>query len=172
MIIKFPKISKKRIKKKVLDICEKEKISYDDNGVESLLFVSNNDIRFVINNLECIFYSYGSISEENVYKFIDKPKPYYIKNIIKLSLDGKLRESINIVKELYEKGYSPNDILLTFMKFLLDGDYDISEETKLKIYELVSLNYIRVNDGIGTLLQLCGCVSNIFMYIGNKNIDL
>ena len=102
-------------------------------------------------------------------KFIDKPKPFYISNIIKLSLNGKLSDSLKIVKELFEKGYSPNDILLTFMKFLLNEDYDISEETKLKIYELVSLNYIRVNDGIDTLLQLCGCVSNIFLYIGNDS---
>ena len=138
------------------------------------MFVSNNDIRLVINNLECIYYSYGKLNQKNVYKFIDKPKPYYIKNIIKLSLNGKLSESINIVKELFEKGYSPNDILLTFMKFLLNEKYDISEETKLKIYELVSLNYIRVNDGIDTLLQLCGCVSNIFLFIGNdsKYIEL
>ena len=169
MIFKFPKITEKRIKKKIKSICEQENIDYDENGINSLMFVSNYDIRLVINNLECVYYSYGKINEKNVYKFIDKPKPYYIKKIIKLSLNGELSESINIVKQLFEKGYSPNDILLTFMKFLLNENYDISEETKLKIYELVSLNYIRVNDGIDTLLQLCGCVSNIFLYIVNDS---
>ena len=173
MIFKFPKITRKKIKSKIIYICKKENIKYDENGINSLMFVSNYDIRLVINNLECIYHSYDILNEKNVYKFIDKPKPFYISNIIKLSLNGKLSDSIKIVKELFEKGYSPNDILLTFMKFLLNEDYDISEETKLKIYELVSLNYIRVNDGIDTLLQLCGCVSNIFLYIGNdlKNLE-
>jgi replication factor C subunit 2/4 len=171
MIVRFPNISIKRLKKKVIEICNSESIKYTEKGIDSLLFVSDNDIRFIINNLECIYYTYNELTKESVYKFIDKPKPYYIKKIIKLTLDGKLIESINIVTELYEKGYSPNDILLTFMKFLLEGKYDISEETKLKIYELVSLNYIRVNDGIGTLLQLYGCVSNIYQYMGNKSIE-
>jgi hypothetical protein len=36
----------------------------------------------VINNLECIYYSFKILNEENIYKLIDKPKPYYIYNIL------------------------------------------------------------------------------------------
>jgi hypothetical protein len=44
---------------------------------------------------------------------------------------------------------------------------ELKEETKLKIYEIISLSYIRVNGGIDTLLQLCGCISKIFIYLQN-----
>ena len=37
----------------------------------------------------------------------------------------------------------------------------------LKIYEIISLSYIRVNGGIDTLLQLCGCICKIFLYLKN-----
>ena len=53
------------------------------------------------------------------------------------------------------------------MKFLLNDNLnkEMNEEVKLKIYEIVSLIYIRVNNGIDTLLQLCGCISNIYLYL-------
>ncbi len=53
----------------------------------------------------------------------------------------------------------------------IDSDsekFDIKDETKLKIYEIISLSYIRVNGGIDTLLQLCGCVSKIYLYLQNE----
>ena len=63
---------------------------------------------------------------------------------------------------------SPNDILLTFMKYLLNQDLKMEEELRLKIYEIVSLSFIRINDGISTLLQLCGCISKINLYLNRK----
>jgi hypothetical protein len=52
------------------------------------------------------------------------------------------------------------------MKYLFENNnLSINEETKLKIYEIISLSYIRVNGGIDTLLQLCGCISKIYIYL-------
>jgi replication factor C subunit 2/4 len=165
MIIKFPNIHKKNLKLRVKKICENENITYTKKGIKALIFVSNNDIRQVINNLECIYYSYELIDEDNVYKFVDLPKPYYINNIISNCFDGNLKQCFNIINELIKKGYSPNDVLLTFMKCLTDNDIDIDEETKLKLYEIISLSYIKVNDGIDTILQLYGCISKVHLYL-------
>ena len=97
--------------------------------------------------------------------------------ILNYCINGDLENSINIIIELYNKGYTPNDILLTFMKCLMDDskiynenlDFQnkINHEYILKIYEIISLTYIRVNGGIDTLLQLCGCISKICLYFKN-----
>ena len=168
MIIKYPRIIKEDMYKKILDICIKENITYTKEGIESLLFVSDMDIRQSINNLECIYYAFNELCEENVYKMIDKPKPVYIEKIITSCLNGHLNEGIETTKELYFKGYYPNDILLTFMKCLLEKNINIKESVKLKIHEIISLSYIRVNGGIDTLLQLCGCISKIYLFLGNN----
>lgn len=172
MIIKYPRINSDNLYQKIEYICKKENVPFNSLGVNTLLFVSDQDIRQSINNLECIYYSFGELSESTVYKLIDKPKPYYISEIIKDCYSGDYVRTINTVKSLYNKGYTPNDILLTFMKYLFENNsnnmVDISEETKLKIYEIISLSYIRVNGGIDTLLQLCGCISKIFIYLQNK----
>ena len=165
MIIKYPKINNLNLYEKIETICKLENIPYNKEGIDTLIFVSDNDIRQTINNLECIYYSFGKLDSDNIYKLIDKPKPYYISNILKSCIEKDFVKTINNVKELYYKGYTPNDILLTFMKFLYETENEYDEELKLKIYEIISNSYIRVNGGIDTLLQLCGCISKIYYKI-------
>jgi replication factor C subunit 2/4 len=172
MIIKYPRIMKDHLKYKIEDICKFENIEYTSEGIDSLLFVSDMDIRQSINNLECIYYAFGKLDVNNVYKMIDKPKPIYIEKIINNCLKGELAAAIDTTKELFNKGYYPNDILLTFMKCLLEKDLNIKETTKLKIHEIISLSYIRVNGGIDTLLQLCGCIAKIYLFLGPTPKDI
>ena len=172
MIIKYPRIMKDHLRYKIEEICKLENIEYTQDGIDSLLFVSDMDIRQSINNLECIYYAFGKLDANNVYKMIDKPKPIYIEKIINNCLKGELGEAIETTKELYNKGYYPNDILLTFMKCLLEKNLNIKETTKLKIHEIISLSYIRVNGGIDTLLQLCGCIAKIYLFLGPTPKDI
>jgi replication factor C subunit 2/4 len=170
MIIKYTKISKENLTNKIKEICIKENFNFIEDGIETLLFISDYDIRQAINNLECIYYSTNNLTTENIYLLIDHPKPIYIENILDCCLKGNLYEAIKITRELYEKGYTPNDILLTFMKCLIEKNLNndtFNKDTILKIYEIISLSYIRVNGGIDTLLQLCGCICKIFLYLEN-----
>ena len=166
IIVKYPKINSDNLYKKIESICINESIPYNEDGINTLLFYSDKDIRHAINNLECIYYSFGKLDNNSVYRMIDKPKPHYISELLKYCFDNNYVKAINVVKELYFKGYTPNDILLSFMKYLFENDdIKIKEEIKLSIYEIISLSYIRVNGGIDTLLQLCGCISKIFILL-------
>jgi len=168
MIIKYGRLSKENLISKIKTICEIEKILYTEDAILELLYLSDYDIRQIINNLECIYYSYKTLTIENINKIIDQPKPIYIEKILFNCINGNLFESINTITELYNKGYTPNDILLTFMKCLIEKKIAVlNDETLLKIYEIISLSYIRVNGGNDTLLQLIGCISKIYLYLDN-----
>jgi replication factor C subunit 2/4 len=168
MIIKYGRLSKEKLIYKIKKICELENVEYTDQAINELLFLSDYDIRQIINNLECIYYSYKILNIENINKVIDQPKPIYIEKILVNCINKNFFESIKIIKELYYKGYTPNDILLTFMKCLIENKINIiNDEIKLKIYEIISLSYIRINGGNDTLLQLIGCISKIFLYLEN-----
>ena len=168
MIIKYGRLSKENLVSKIKTICEIEKVNYTDEAIDELLFLSDYDIRQIINNLECIYHSYKILTIENIHKIVDQPKPVYIEKILLNCINGNLFESINTIKELYNKGYTPNDILLTFMKCLIERKIvTLNDETILKIYEIISLSYIRVNGGNDTLLQLIGCISKIYLYLEN-----
>ena len=175
MIIKYPKISYINLYQKVEYICKNENIKYNKKGITLLLFISNNDIRQIINNLECIYYSYGKLYEDIIYKLFDKPKLYYIIDILIKCYEADYIGSINIIKNLYTKGYTANDILLTTMNYLFENNIEnielpkLTEKNKLAIYEILSESYIKVNDGLDTLVQLCGCISSIYIYIQSIN---
>jgi len=189
MIIKYPKISYQNLFNKIEYICKNENIEYDEYGIHTLLFVSDQSIRQVINNLECIYYSFDKLNSDNVYKLLDKPKPYYIYQIIKNCSDKNYNKCISILKELCAKGYTANDILLTFMKYLFEYDskiellynnsindeyiqHNLSEQNKLELYKIISNSYIKINNGIDTFLQLCGCISQIYLYLQNLDTNM
>lgn len=164
MIIKYGKISKENLFEKIKNICKIENMDYTDDAIEKLLFLSDYDIRQSINNLECMYYSGKIFNSENIYKLLDKPKQLIVEEILRDCQNNNLEEALKKVEELYNKGYTPNDILLILMKNLMENNNNECENT-LKIYEIISLTYIRVNGGIDTLLQLCGCISKICLYL-------
>ena len=163
-IIRFPRISKENIYTKIEEICKLENITYNDQGIKTLIFVSNNDIRQSINNLECIYNFNKKLIDKSIYNLIDQPKPIYIEKIFKQCLEGNLKMALQSTKELEIKGYSLNDILLNMMKCLLENEFTIKEEIKLKLFELLSLTYIKVNDGSQSYLQIYGCLSRIYLH--------
>lgn len=175
MIIKYGKISNEDLFTKIKYICEIEQIECNEEDINTLLCLSDYDIRQSINNLECIYYSGKPFNQETIYSILNKPKRYYMNLILHNCINNNINDAISIVTDLYYNGHTPNDILLSLMKHLMENehvnkiDYDnkLDHEQILKIYEIVSLCYIRVNNGIDTLLQLCGCIAKICLYIKN-----
>ena len=163
MIIKYPQINIKYLKKKIIFICENENIIYTDEGIDNLIFVSSHDIRQIINNLECIYYTYNKLTEETVSLTIDKPKLFYISEIFMHAFNSNYNEIIILIKNLLNKGYMIHDLLLTMMKYIMD--YDINEEYKLYIYKILSNGYMIVNDVNDTILQFYSCISKMYIYI-------
>ena len=53
------------------------------------------------------------------------------------------------------------------MKFILEDNFEFDKKTKMKLYEIIALSYIRVNNGIDSFLQLSGCLSKISLYINS-----
>jgi len=173
MIIYFPRISKINLKKKVKEICQNEKIDHDEEGINKLLFCSNFDIRQCINNLECILYSYGKLSEETVDYIIDIPKIHLLKEIIQECYNKNISKVLKITKQLYDSGYSANDIVLTFMKYIenKDNDEDFPSyiiSCHVEIYKILSQSFIKINL-IDNMVQLSACIVEIYKVINHNN---
>jgi replication factor C subunit 2/4 len=164
ILIHFPKINKNLLKNKIIYICDIEQIKYTTDGIDKLLFYSDYDIRQCINNLECILYNDKKLNTETIEYFFDLPRIEYIKKILLYCIDKKYKNAIDTILYLYNDGYSPNDILLIFMKYILSDDFDINitEEQKLNLYKILSNSFIKVNNGVNSLVQLYGCISHIF----------
>jgi len=169
MLLHFPRISKKNIKKRLVEICTKENVEYDDEGLSRLMFCSNYDIRQCINNIECILYGNMKIESETIDIILDVPKLHNIRKILKYCYEHDLQNALLITKELYDSGYSANDILLIFLKYIENyKDYKEFNEYNLddkELYKIISNIYIRVNNGVDSFLQLCSCISSIYLLL-------
>jgi replication factor C subunit 2/4 len=167
IIINFPKINTKSLKKKIIKICDDENISYNNESLDLLIFYSNNDIRQCLNFLECIMYNSNIVNNDIINRIIDKPDIDYIKNIIKYCEDKDLIKMLNEVKIITKKGFNSNDIILIFMKYLQSDIYN-HKINQNEMYKIASKYYIIINNGVDTNLQLYSFICEIFLL--NSNI--
>lgn len=166
IILKYNSITNADMKSKLINICDKENIEYDDEGIESIIFIAQGDVRYAINCLESTFFGFNKITYQNVYKICEKPPQLQVLSFINLCLSGNLEKAVQEILDLKNNGYCNNDILLTIMNVL--KEMNISEDNRISMIESASNAYMIVNDGVDTDLQLLACICDFFK-LGKKN---
>ena len=162
LIIRYNSLSKDVIKERLKYICAKENITYDNEGLEAIVFISQGDIRLAINCLESTYFGFNKINYENVYKICEKPPQVQITSLINMCLSGALKEAVNTVLRLKEIGYCNNDILLTIINVL--KELPIEEGSRIIMLEFASKAYMITNDGVDTDLQLLKCICDFYEF--------
>jgi len=174
-IIKYELLSSYQVKKKLLYICEKENIIFDNSGIDSIVYISDGDLRKAIHNLQVIHKSYNLVNENNVFKLCEKPHPEKIKRLIYLCFKKNLKNALICSKKLFDEGHLPTDICLSMVNFLkkyddspLDlkktsEDYDdFSKYYDKNVYiflEELCSSLLIMNQGLDTNIQFYGCVA-------------
>lgn len=159
-IIKFQRISREKIKERLLKICELEKIKFEENGIDTIIFGARGDLRNAINSMQAVYLSFGDISLKNVNKICDKPNPVIIKQIIEYCKMKDINNAINKIIELKKSGYSGSDIIISINTFLKKYE-EIDDFLRIKYIEELGKTCININKGVDTNLQLYGCLSRI-----------
>jgi replication factor C subunit 2/4 len=98
-------MTSENIKKRLTMICQKENISYDDEGLSAINFISQGDVRQAINNLEATYHGYKTVTDENVYKLCYHPHPKIVVEIIKECVNMNIIKGIEYIHELKNCGY-------------------------------------------------------------------
>ena len=81
-IIRMKKVPDGMIKKRIKEICEEEKVEYDSDGVDSLAFCNDGDMRSVLNSLQATITGFGRVTKESVLKVCDIPQPEQLTKVI------------------------------------------------------------------------------------------
>ena len=167
IILRYNSINDIDMKSKLIQICNKESIEFDDDAIDALIFIAKGDVRQAINNLESTFFGFKKLTTENVYKICEKPPEFDIKNVIQLCLDQELQSALNNIMKIKKLGYCNNDILLTIIDVL--KKIEINEETKINMIESTSNTYMLVNDGVDTDLQLLRAICDIYKIVSKSS---
>ena len=63
-------------------MCAAENVSYDESGLEALIFTAEGDMRHALNGLQSTVSGFGHVSSANVFKVCDQPHPLKLKAAI------------------------------------------------------------------------------------------
>ena len=138
-ILRYAKLKDQEVLKRLLEICEMEKVSldtgckliephasvqveYNDDGLTALIFTSEGDMRQAINNLQSTHSGFGFVSADNVFKVCDQPHPIVVQAIIRACLKADIDGAMNKLNELWQQGYSAVDIVVTIFRVVKTFD--------------------------------------------------
>ncbi|KAF9643457.1 P-loop containing nucleoside triphosphate hydrolase protein [Thelephora ganbajun] len=159
-ILRYAKLRDTEILKRLLEICELEKVKYNDDGLTALIFTSEGDMRQAINNLQSTWSGFGFISSENVFKVCDQPHPVIIRSILEACQKSDIDAAMEKTQELWDQGYSAVDIVVTIFRVVKASD-KMPEYTKLEFIKEIGWTHMRILEGVGTLVQLGGLMARL-----------
>ena len=158
-VIRFNRLNDEDIKKRLLTICEKENISYTEDGLKALIFTAQGDLRQAINNLQSCFDGFEKVTGENVFKVCDEPHPVQIKEMIGHCLEKNFDKAYTILAHLWELGYSPEDIIVNM--FRVTKNNEMGEYLKLEFVKEIGVTHMRIVKGVNSLLQLSALLASL-----------
>ncbi|KAF5734833.1 replication factor C subunit 2 [Tripterygium wilfordii] len=158
-IVRFSRLSDQEILSRLLVVVEAEKVPYVPEGLEAIIFTADGDMRQALNNLQATYSGFRFVNQENVFKVCDQPHPLHVKNMVRHVLEGKFDDACAGLKQLYDLGYSPTDIITTLFRII--KNYDMVEYLKLEFMKETGFAHMRICEGVGSYLQLCGLLAKL-----------
>ncbi|CAG7930740.1 unnamed protein product [Penicillium olsonii] len=159
-ILRYARLTDAQVVKRLMQICEAEKVQHSEDGIAALVFSAEGDMRQAINNLQSTFSGFGFVSGDNVFRVVDSPHPVKVQAMIKACWEGKVDSALEGLNELWTLGYSSHDIISTMFR-VTKTIPTLSEHSKLEFIREIGFTHMRILDGVQSLLQLSGCVAKL-----------
>ena len=131
-IIKIKPLQKNNLYNIINNIKQKENIEIDQDAEEFIINISNNTVKILINYMEKFKLLNQKITFELATQLCSNISFLTFDQYTKFILQSKLIPAINIIYELYDKGYSVMDILDNYFIFIKTSNI-LTEEQKYKI---------------------------------------
>jgi len=170
---RYRRISAENVKKRLLHICKKEKVKNTDKGITAVVITSYGDMRRALNNLQMTWNGYKKVTSKNVYKICDRPHPDIITDILIDCKNKDLKNAIDKISLLKEKGFSCSDIILEMENVIKTSSVfnnienskilNLNEETKIEFMKIIGNTHLNISKGVNTTLQLTGCISGMIL---------
>eukprot|EP00529_Nitzschia_sp_RCC80_P031546 CAMPEP_0113519956 /NCGR_PEP_ID=MMETSP0014_2-20120614/43809_1 /TAXON_ID=2857 /ORGANISM="Nitzschia sp." /LENGTH=357 /DNA_ID=CAMNT_0000417735 /DNA_START=177 /DNA_END=1246 /DNA_ORIENTATION=- /assembly_acc=CAM_ASM_000159 len=156
-ILRYSRLTHEQILANLMKICQAESIPYTDDGLESILFTAEGDMRHAINNLQAatsLANSTGAmVDQKTVFQVCDQPHPKIVREIIDACDKGDLHTALDRLNKLWNSGYAASDIIGTIFKVTKAHD-GIPEGKKLEFLREIGFCHMKIANGVNSLLQL------------------
>ena len=159
-IIRFKKLTDAQISFYLSKICKIESIPFDKDGLITICYISNGDMRKSINDLQKTAYTFGKVTKETVLSICKVPDPDEIKKIIICCMENKLEEADQEMDNIIKQGYYYLDIVTGFI-YVLANFEDMEEDLRLRLIQIINKTKITVSTGLRSKLQLSAMICRL-----------
>uniref|UniRef100_A0A2A4JNE6 Replication factor C subunit 2 n=1 Tax=Heliothis virescens TaxID=7102 RepID=A0A2A4JNE6_HELVI len=156
-VLRYSRLTDAQILAKVLEVCEKERLSYTEEGVSAVVFTAQGDLRAALNNLQSTAQGFAHVSADHVFKVCDEPHPMLVRSMLEACLRQDIHAAYKVVAKLCKLGYAAEDIVSNM--FRVCKSLEAGEAARLALVREVGLTHMRVADGLGSPLQLAGLLA-------------
>jgi len=141
-IIKIKPLKRENFIQIMNNIKQMENIEIDDDAQDFIINISNNTVKTIINYMEKFKLLNEKITLNLATQLCSNISFLNFEEYTRLVLNEKIREAIQLMYEIYDKGYSVMDILDNFFIFVKSTN-TLTEEQKYKIIPCIC-KYISV----------------------------
>ena len=131
-ILKIKSLQKENLINIIDNIKKCENIDIDENALNFIVNISNNTVKILINYMEKFKLLNQRITLDLAIQLCSNISFLTFEEYTKMVLNKQLNNSIKLIYEIYEKGYSVMDILDNYFIFIKSTN-SLSEEQKYKI---------------------------------------
>ncbi|UZJ51799.1 hypothetical protein CBS101457_001119 [Exobasidium rhododendri] len=159
-ILRYGKLSDEEVMKRLIEVCEFEKVEHSKDGLAALVFTSEGDMRQAINNLQSTWTGLGFVSPDNVFKVCDQPHPITIRAMLNACYKGDVDQAMENLDDVWNQGYAAVDIVTTIFRVVKTMD-SIPEAMKLDFIKEIGFTHMRILEGVSTVIQLGGLMARL-----------
>jgi DNA polymerase III delta prime subunit len=141
-IIKIKPLQKENLIEIINNIKESEEIDMEPAAQEFIVNVCNNTVKILINYMEKFKLLGEKITLDLAIKLCSNISFYTFEDYTKMVKENKLEESLTVIYDLFDRGYSVMDILDNYFIFIKYTDI-LTEDEKYKVIPCIC-KYIRI----------------------------
>jgi replication factor C small subunit len=168
-VFRFKALSDEEMKEMVGRIAEAEKLKIEEKAYAALAYVSEGDMRRLINALQGAALHGPHITEEAVFRFAARARPKEILEMMQAALDGKFVEARKLLHRLLtDYGLSGEDVLIQMFREL--DNVKIEERAKADLIDRIGEYNFRVVEGANEVIQLEACLAQLAVIGKEKKI--
>ena len=152
-VFKFKPVPPEAMKKRLLEICEKEGVEISEDALEALVYVSGGDFRKAINALQGAAALNRKVDANAIYQITATARPEELKEMLDTALSGKFMEAREILDRLMvEYGMSGEDVVAQLFKEIISSSID--EKLKVVLIDRLGEVDFRLTEGAHDRIQL------------------
>ncbi len=152
-VFKFKPIPPEAMRKRLLEICEKEGVEITEDGLEALIYVSGGDFRRAINALQGAAALNKKVDANAIYQITATARPEEIRDLLDSALKGNFMQAREKLDRLMvEYGMSGEDVVSQLFKEIVSSSMD--EKLKVTLIDKLGEVDFRLTEGANERIQL------------------